>query len=532
MGSLAATVPEMPGNTLSEAGIACRESFAELAVQLADVQSAVMALLELFAALSDHLAAQGEGADPVAEADRAARGLLDALPATSGEAYGRALGSTRAALYEIAQEARSLKAYASLTRLTAASLRVDLLEAYVAEVQQIAETVQANALSLTDCVEVINLERGPAIEAQRAAAKGLQAMLDDLGPARAANAGLAGEDRAFRADLSRRVCRLSQGGRTEISALISMVQFADQFAQRLEHIETILGSDADPEATIPLAAALEKAMVADAEAVCSSAVAALDRLGGLARRSALVDGDSLAQSPLGRMLQTRRAALDCVQRCNHATAASLSAAAEAARQIAAAITGAERQFDALRASAASVSIAATNALLLPGRTGEARLPLGVLAKAVQESSAAFRDKTAAASRSIGGLSDGFDAPVIAALEAGLAGFDDSVQLSSARIDAADDSHRRIAELLSEIAVALAALDSAARESRNAMGEVLGRLRDLRGTSKTVPAFVADPEPLARFVAIYTMACEREIHAAVTGITLEEPEPAADEIEFF
>ncbi|WP_349038210.1 hypothetical protein [Pseudotabrizicola sp. 4114] len=525
-------MPETSGNSLSEAGIACRESFAELAVQLADVQSAVLALLDLFSALAEHIATQGEGSDPADEADSAARTLLTALPATSGEAYGRALSATRAALQEIAQEARSLKAYASLTRLTAASLRVDVLEAYVAEVQQIAEAVHENAQSLHDCVEVINKERVPAIASQRAARSGLHHMLEDLAPARAASADLAAEDRAFRTDLGRRVDRLARGGRTEISELISMVQFADQFAQRLEHIETILGSDVDRTATAPLAAALEAALVADAEVVCAAAVGALSRLGNLARRSALVEGEALAASPLGRLLQARREALDFVQRCNHTTAASLSAAATAARQIAAAIAGAQQQFDALRASAASVSIAATNALLLPGRTGEARMPLSVLAKAVQESSVAFRDKTAAASLSIGGLSDSFDAAVITALEEGLAGFDASVQLSSVRIGAADESQRKIGALLSEIGLALAELDRAARDSRAAMGDLQRRLRALRKNAVPPRVGLSDPHPLERFIAIYTMAREREVHAALTGIALTEPDSVADEVEFF
>ena len=414
----------------------------------------------------------------------------------------------------------------------AASLRVDVLQAYVAEVQQIAETVQENAQSLTDCVEVIDQERGPAVAAQRLATAGLQRMLDDLGQARAASAGLANEDRVFRADLTRRIDRLSHGGRTEISALISMVQFADQFAQRLEHIETILESHVSSDHTAPLAAALETALVADAGSVCSAAVTSLDRLVKLARRSALVDGAALSESPLGRLLQTRRAALTCVQRCNQETAASLSAAAGAARQISAAIAGAQREFDALRASAASVSIAATNALLLPGRTGEARLPLGVLAKAVQESSAAFRDKTAAASLSIEGLSDGFDAAIITALEEGLAGFDASVQTSSSRIDAADDSQRKIAALLSDIGVAVAALDRAAKDSQAAMACVLASLRVLRESISSVDHQTPDPDQLSEFIPIYTMAREREVHGTVTGITLPEPEATASEIEFF
>ncbi|WP_146036528.1 hypothetical protein [Pseudotabrizicola formosa] len=532
MGSLAASASNATQSPLSQAGIASRDSFAELAVRLGDVQAAVLALLELFAALADHLAAEGTGPDPVAEADHAARTLVGVLPVISGDTYIRALGETRAALHEIAQEARSLKAYAALTRLTAASLRVDVLQAYVVEVQQIAEAVQENAQSLTECVEVIDLERGPAVAAQRMATTGLQRMLDELAQAHAASAGLASEERAFRADLTRRIDRLSQGGRTEISALISMVQFADQFAQRLEHIETILTSDVDPVDTAPLAAALEAALVADAGSVCSAAVNSLDRLAKLARRSALVDGAALASSPLGRLLQSRRAALDCVQRCNQETAASLSSAAAAARQISGALAGAQREFDALRASAASVSIAATNALLLPGRTGEARLPLGVLAKAVQESSAAFRDKTAAASLSIKGLSDGFDGSVIAALEQGLAGFDESVQTSSARIDAADDSQRRIAALLSDIDVAVAALDHAAKDSQAAMARVLASLRILRNSAAPINHGRPNPGNLEKFISIYTMASEREVHGAVTGIALPEPEPTASEIEFF
>lgn len=532
MGSPATIAPDAPGSALSQAGTACRDSFASLALHLADVQAAVLELLALFAALADHLAAEGAGPDPVAEADLAARTLVGVLPVVSRDTYSQALGATRAALYEITQEARSLKAYAALTRLTAASLRVDVLQAYVVEVQQIAEAVQNNAQSLIDCVQVIDHERGPAVAAQRMATAGLQRMLDDLGQARAASAGLASEDRAFRTDLTRRIDRLSQGGRTEISALISMVQFADQFAQRLEHIETILASDINPAATAPLAAALEAALVADAGSICSAAVTSLDRLVRLARRSALVDGAALAESPLGRLLQTRRAALTCVQRCNQETAASLSAAAGAARQISAAIAGAQREFDALRVSAASVSIAATNALLLPGRTGEARLPLGVLAKAVQESSTAFRDKTAAASLSIKGLSDGFDGAIITALEQGLAGFDASVQTSSSRIAAADDSQRRIAALLTDISVAVAALDQAAKDSQTAMASVLASLRALRDSAQPSSEGQPDPALLERFIAIYTMAREREVHGEVTGIPLPEPEATASEIEFF
>ncbi|MFN4099890.1 MAG: hypothetical protein ACK4GT_08940, partial [Pararhodobacter sp.] len=178
-------------NALSDAGPAYRDSFAELAVQLAAVQHAVLALIELFQALAEHLAAQELGSDPVAEADAAARNLVYALPADAGGAYAQALAATRATLHEFSQEARSLKAYASLTRLTAASLNVNVLEAYVVEVHQIADAVREKAQALSDCVDVIVRERGPAIAAQRAAEGGLRSMLDDLATARAASASLA-----------------------------------------------------------------------------------------------------------------------------------------------------------------------------------------------------------------------------------------------------------------------------------------------------------------------------------------------------
>lgn len=526
-------MPEDSCDALAHAGTACSAAFAKLSAQLADVQTAVLALLDLFGALSKQLDAQSSEDDPVTGAEEAARTLIEALTADADEEYLRSLALTRETLEEFSREARSLRAYASLTRLTAASLHVEGLEDYVVEVNQIAEDINEHAKAVSNCVDVIGRERGPAINAQQVAEKDLRAMLENLAPARTIQLCLVDEEFAFRSDLAGRVEWLSKGGLTEISSLISIVQFADQFAQRLEHIETILQSDAAREPVTVLAAAQEAALVADAEEICSAAVAALDRLGSIADRSNLITGEDIAASPLGRLLQTHRSTLDCVQRCNDSTATSLAAAALAAGQIVSAIDGAKQKFASLRISAENVGIAALNALLLPGRTGQARLPLGVLATAVQSSSTAFRDKTAIASETMTRLSDGFGPDTIASLKEGLAGFDASVRLCSTRIETADETARAIGELLSQISHAIETVKNAVLDSRAVMHNVLLALHTLRDSSVHKPCGTIDPLPLEPFLAIYTMKREREVHAAVTGIVIDEPVlTGCEDVELF
>ncbi|AMY70952.1 hypothetical protein [Frigidibacter mobilis] len=520
---------------------ACGAAFETLADRLGDVQRGVGGLLRQTADLSALLNADSGGPDPAAAVLSAARGLIDLLgmdaPVAAG--YGAAAAEARDSLSRIDGEARALGAVSSLTLITARSLNAPGLEDYIRTLRGFIEGLAADARALDAGVCAVTDSR---LEARDAAALALRALnqsviaLDAGGPSAETTAR---ETAALRTRLAAQARDAADIARRETKALIAGVQFADEFAQRLAHVEAIMDDGAP--GTAALAAVQISALAEDAEAVCDVAARALDRLDALGAELRAGFGEGGGEGPVAAAVRARRAAMQAAQSREAEMVAALDKVAAAADAISASIGAAESRFAGLGRSAASIKHAAINATLLTARSGPARAALGVLAEAVHASAVVAGRQSVVCRRAIGNLSEGFDSARVAATVASAAEFRAAMATCASALDTADAALSNLTKMRDRAAEAAAVLVEAVRRCRSAVERVRATQSDLRAMAgASAPAAEReDLSTLGRFEELYTMERERAVHRLLTGSAappIDAPaklsaEDAADSILF-
>jgi len=522
-------------------GAECGVAFEALADRLGDVQRGVSGLLRQTADLAALLQAEGDAPDPAAAVLGAARGLIDLLatdaPAAAG--YGAAAAEARDALSRIDGEARALGAVSSLTLITARSLNAPGLEDYIRTLRGFIEGLAADARALDEGVCAVTDSRLDAREAAALALRALNQSVDVLDASGPSAEATARETAALRAQLAAEARDAADIARRETKALIAGVQFADEFAQRLAHVETIV-EDGGP-GTRALAAAQISALAEDAESVCDAAVEALDRLDLLGAELRAGFGEGGGEGPVAAAVRARRATMEAAQSREAEMVAALDKVAAAADAISISIGAAESRFAGLGRSASSIKHAAINATLLTARSGPARAALGVLAEAVHASAVVAGRQSVACRRAIGNLSEGFDSARVAATVASAAEFRAAMATCASALDAADAALSSLKQMRDSAAEAAAVLVEAVRRCRSAVSRVRatqGDLRAMAGTSAPASG-MEDLTALGRFEPLYSMERERAVHRALIGSfapladapAKQSAEDAADSILF-
>ena len=501
-----------------EVGAACGVAFEALADRLGDVQRGVGGLLRQTNELAALLNADSATPDPAAAVLSAARALIDLLAADTPVAagYGAAAAEARDALSRIDGEARALGAVSSLTLITARSLNAPGLEDYIRTLRGFIEGLAADARALDEGVCAVTDSR---LEAREAAALALRALnqsvvaLDASGPSSEATAR---ETAALHTKLAAEARDAADTARRETKALIAGVQFADEFAQRLAHVEAIL-EDGGP--GTPVLASMQIAAIAgDAESVCDAAEGALDRLELLGGELRAGFGEGSGEGPVAAAVRARRAAMEAAQSREAEMVAALDKVAAAADAISTSIGAAESRFAGLGRSASSIKHSAINATLLTARSGPARAALGVLAEAVHASAVVAGRQSVACRRAIGNLSEGFDSARVAATVASAAEFRAAMATCASALDTADVALSSLTQMRDSAAEAAAVLVEAVRRCRSAVARVRATQGDLRAMAGTnaADAKLEDLSVLSRFEALYTMERERDVHRALTG----------------
>lgn len=508
---------------------ACDPAFEALTDRLGAVQRAMGALSRQAGALAELLAAPDGAADPAKAVAEAAGALDVALARTAtAEEVAAPVTAALAALEDVGREARMLDAVASLTQVTAQSLGAAGLEGYVAGLRAQIAALAGDARALDAGVRAIAAARAGAGRAGRSARAAVVAAARAVETARESSAGLAEAAAAFRGRISDEAAAATDAAQVETAALIAGVQFADELAQRLDHVGAILDGamGREPDAAA-LAAAQLRALADDGAAVCDRAADALARLETLGSRLAAAVGSSDGRDPAAALLTGRRAALAAASAREAETTSALAEVEDLAGRIAATVAGADARFAGLERSAAAINLAAINATLLTARSGAARAALGVLAEAVRDSAHASTERSRICRGAIAALSAGVEAIGADEAAASAAVFRAALADSAAALDAADADASALGLLRDGAADAASRLADAACGGRNALDAVRDALIALNRAAdmQAAPGARGDAAALACFEPIYTMDRERAVHAAVAGAPRDLPAPS-------
>ncbi|WP_148043709.1 hypothetical protein [Paracoccus methylarcula] len=420
------------------------------------------------------------------------------------------------AVETLRRECRQLNAIASMTRVTGYSLDIDAIEDYIVTLRGMIErlssttmAVQEGLVSIGTAVRQATGQLGTAASCARMAmdAQRQERTVPEM-EAVCGSAGTLAE-------------QLRGSTQSNTAVLMTGIQFSDAFAQRLDHIETILqAADAEPPAAA-LAAAQISALAADASEMLAATQVALEQLGTIGQAAAdSLTGDTGAQA--AQLLAGWRAELDDGHQIERLVAPALEGAMAAVENIDTVIADARGNLETLSSTALEVSLATVNAGLLARRSGSAKSAMDVLSTTVRERADACNELHHRCRSSFGRIDSHTQQADFSQLSA------EAGQLSTliARADAD-------LALASEMFARLEAMQQAARQSaatlQHAVDDGLQLLASLPELIAEIEAHVPkgadavlapeDAAMLVPFQSLYTMDREREIHAGLVGETL-------------
>lgn len=459
-------------------------------------------------------ARNGSGALRVACSSLAGQ-LGTAHDAISASDLVHAISDGLDAVETLRRECRQLNAIASMTRVTGYSLNIDAIEDYIVTLRgmilRLSSTTMAVQDGLTSIGTAVRQATGQLGLAASCARMAIESQRQEqAAPDMGQICGLAGT-------LAE---RLRDSTQSNTAVLMTGIQFSDAFAQRLEHIETILSAAETEPSAAALAAAQISALAMDASEMLTGTRAALEQLGSVGQSAAeSLAGDTGQQA--AQLLAGWRAELDDGHQIERLVAPALEGAMAAVTNIDSVVTDARDNLETLSATALEVSLATVNAGLLARRSGSAKSAMDVLSTTVRERADACKELNSRCRSSFGRIESHTRTADFSQLVA------EADQLS-ALITRADHD----LALASEMFVQLEAMQQAARQSAAVLERAVDDgLRALSGLpdlideiAKWAPRGVAvrlaphDAAVLAPFAAIYTMDRERETHAGLVGET--------------
>lgn len=505
----------------------CIAAFATVAERLAGVHGGAMTLTAQASDLRALLESGEIAVDPLAPVRETVAALRDAiLQARVKDVDAAPLTLASAALDDIGDEARRLSAVAALTLITAQSLGAAGLDEYVMGLRALNGTLAGDAGALEDGLHaVVNARQRAAGSIARATAA-LEQTTSEL--AAIADMATTGAASATLADVSRVEDTLRGATGRETRALIAAIQFSDAMAQRLDHVQTLLGmTSGRAEAVGALIAAQLSALAQDGADVCADADAALVRLESTAAVAQAALHAQTDDTGVAVLLRRRRDNIAVAIACEKALGPALAQAAAAADEIEDRMNEALERFSSLGRSAVSINLSAINATLLTTRSGTAKAPLGVLAEAVRDGARLCAVRSDTCRGALEAISARLDPAAFAAFDTALDRFRDAVATCSAQLDAAEAAERTLGRTRVTAAAAADDLATGVQQARQALAAIGPELEALAASGAPMARTAVDAAAVSDLKAVYTMDREREVHAALCN---EAPVAAAAPVE--
>lgn len=515
----------------------CVSAFAGLGERLGDVRQGLDGVGAQVAGLGDLLGALGAGAEAGDSITAACQDLCAALEDThvalARTDVTHAIRTAIEALGSIERQAKHLTAVSSITCVTARSTGAESLGDYVVSLRQMTDDLARAVRGLHQGLGAIHHAHASVLGSIDASARCVRAAMERI-ERLAATARPAESDRgALQERFETGASTLAEATRRETAALITAMQFSDSLAQRLEHVEEIIaGTTGRERAGRALAAAQITALAEDATATLNDLSAVLARLSdaGASAAEAVSARDGLQVEAL---LHTRRADLAEGTALQALVVPSLSEAQAGADRIQQQIDQARQGYKRLMETAVGVNLSAINATLLTARGGAARAAMAVLSESVRGSARDCADHTGQCRAAMEVLESAVkDArfPMVSAagqtLRAAIGG-------CATALDAAEGDLARLASMRDMAGTSAAALIGAIGAGEASLARVAPAIDMLHEAARTLaaspPPSAAELAALTDMEPLYTMPCEREVHARLCGTPMAEPVAAKQDL---
>lgn len=511
----------MPGSgTLMELGALrqqCQSVFDRLTEVLGNVHEALQGISGDFGKLSklvdDVGTARGEtGALHVACADLAAK-LGNAHAVISTPDLHSSIADGLDAVETLRRECRQLNAIASMTRVTGNSVNIESIEDYIVTLRGMIERLSDTTTSVHDdlcsigsAVRQATGQLGSAAScAQRAiGARTKEQQVPEVTDVCGAAAEMAEQ--------------LRESTQANTTVLMTGIQFSDAFAQRLEHIQTILITAEELPQAAALAAAQIAALVSDASNMLLITRDALEQLGEVgqsAARSLSSDTGEKAAS----LLAAWRAELADGQKVERLVGPALDGAMGAVGNISSSIADARDNLETLSSTALEVSLATVNAGLLARRSGSAKSAMDVLSTTVRERAHACNELNHRCRKSFGRIEDITSDADFSRLTVEAAHLSELIARGGADLVLAAEMFSRLEKLQTEAHRAAITLKCSVDEGLAALSglpDLISSLATQAPASCATKLSSSDAAVLFPCAQIYTMEREREVHAELLG----------------
>lgn len=515
------------------------EAFGLLSGQLAALRDAQMSLandLEAFSQTARPPEQDGADMAPVLSAMEALEdGLRAYLEIGRDLDVAQKLGAAGRAAEQIERNGTFLTAVASITHTTAMSMGHPALRQYVealgtmaGELQDSAGSVAALTVRLTSQEASSREDAGAAREALARAIEALAPQHDHLQALKAREVSAAGAlDRAAVATKTR--------AHEELKSLITVMQFSDSMAQRLEHVRAIL--DRRDPTLARLAAAQARDIAREIDETADQTARAADAIRILARSALEHFGETDIAGALNAVIAGSEETIELAMARLAPVVTRVEASARQVKKFEETVEAANADLRNLERRSENIIYASINARLLTKDRGSIALALAPLASAVRETARECDRNGSLCSDRIGTV---------------LGAYEGCHQSLSGRVTAMSDSLARCREGLSEGSRRLAIVSRLQDEAegagavlRGSLESVLAAVEGIRALSPRITALalsqerlgqgVADPDSdvLAQIAASYTMASERQVQDALyptAKAPADEPAPADDDLD--
>jgi len=450
--------------------------------------------------------------------------FADRDAASERDAHAR---EARSALAGLQRRGVALNAIASMTQITARSLGLGTFDRYTADLRGICGELAASAEIVLAAIERVSRHDAETVTAAASAISALESL--SRGKPLAAEAAKAAAvetdaaDRHAARNLSEAAEDLNDCLTRELAGLIPLMQFADEFAQRLDHIGQI-GAVARLEA---LQSAQLRSLAEDAETRLAEARRGFETLVDLACRVAAHFERTGAAGQLASRADERRSALDAAVQEAVAVERAAVTAQRGAEVLEEALRDAETAFGDLQSRAKDIGLAAINSILLASHGGTANGALTTLAAAVREQASASvselqicRDALyATVARDCDGpkaMADAVDGLASALADARKV-LETEERMAAERKDGTSGARQIAAEVAQSLDSGIDAIAVLER-----CPEALRDWAAAAGAATGAP----DPEAADALREIYTMQRERQVHDAFLGREVAETEACA------
>lgn len=435
--------------------------------------------------------------------------------AVSPEARGRARAA-RVELAAIEKCSHVLTAIASLMGTTIASLGLDNLDKFIAELRQTAQNIKDSADTVTGHLVHLDDRGDQLLQRCNTAATILAEMPLRFASPRERLGQLAQDEARVATELTDRARGLTRDGHTHLKSFVTAMQFSDRLAQRLDHLATMLSQTGG--GVERLAAAHARRCVDDIREVSDEVRATMKLLADLGHAGARVFSEGRLASMISETLAARAELTGFVTD----ELGSVQIVVETAKSEAAATTqmavATSGSLEGLKDASKNLALASYNSMLVSNRYAQACGPMKVMSKEVRQIASDCLSSVDQTQMMIGQITHGSEeaqtdlAQSTTSLLSRTQAFKDQTKSGAQRLEAIN----QMRETSSTCAQSLLFMVDAVTESMDRVEGVAARLADLAKTLEASSRTATEPDPdrINRIWASYTMEEERQVHAQV------------------